>query len=73
MVVVQVPSARLMVCPRGGPLQPDSDFIYMQVEPKQHIDFGCISYDSHLCNKTVPAANISFLFYLMERGLFIWE
>lgn len=63
----------MMVYPGAGHLPPDSDFIYMQVEPKQRIDFGGVSYDSHLCNKTVPATDIQLLFYLMEVGLFMWE
>lgn len=60
--------------PRLAHLQPDSNFIYMQAESKQNIDFIGASRDFHLCNKIACATNIqSFISCLMEIGLFKWE
>lgn len=72
-MVAQVPSARLVVYLRGGHLEPDADFIYMQAEPKQNICFSGISHDLLLCNKTVSATNTQFPFCLMEIGFFMGE
>lgn len=75
IVVVQVPPwvPPWWCTPGVGHLQPDSGFIYTQVEPKQNIDFSGVSHDLHLCNEIVSATNIQFFFCSMEIGFFMWE
>jgi len=56
------PTSKSDAVPLGLATHSHTDFIYMQISPKQNIDFSGVSQDEHLCNRIASATNTQFLF-----------